>query len=135
MASKLLHCLLILPVPNLGKTADYYTEKLKFTAVKYLEVENPHICLYRDDVEIVLIKSQLKEIQPNRILHGTGYDGYFATSDVESLYKEVVSTKVKIVKNLGKTDYGNLEFVIEDIDKRWIAVGLKFEKADFSTFK
>jgi catechol 2,3-dioxygenase-like lactoylglutathione lyase family enzyme len=131
MTSKLLHCLLILPVSNLEKTADYYTEKLKFTAVKYLEAEEPHICLYLDDVEIVLVKSQLKEIQPNRILHGTGYDGYFTTNDVESLYKEFVSTKVKIIKHLSKTDYGNLEFVIEDIDKRWIAVGLKSKAGDF----
>ena len=36
------------------------------------------------------------------------------------------SKKAKIVKLLDITDYGNKEFVvIEDIDGRWIAIGLK----------
>lgn len=127
MTAKLLHSLLILPVSDLEKTTDYYEKILNFKAVKYLKVANPHICLYRDNVEIVLIKSKLKKIQPNRILHGSGYDGYFTTKDVESVYQEVKSRDAKIVKHLSKTDYGNLEFVIEDVDERWIAVGLKQE--------
>lgn len=32
---------------------------------------------------------------------------------------------MKIVRNLDNTDYNNKEFVIEDIDGRWIAFGIK----------
>ncbi len=125
MAAKLEASLLILPVPDLERTAEYYTTYLHFRAVNYLNSLQPHICLYRDSVEIVLTKSKLKKIQPNRILHGYGYDGYFAGKDVKSLYEELVASNAKIVKSLGMTDYGNLECVFEDCDGRWICIGIK----------
>lgn len=125
MKSKLSHSLIILPVPDLKITSDYYVEKLNFNAVKYLAVEQPHICLYRDLIEIVLTKSIQSEIKPNRIVHGYGYDGYFTGKNIDKIYDECVSNSVKIVKHLQMTDYGNLEFVFEDIDKRWICIGIK----------
>ena len=125
MKSELSHSLLILPVPNLNLTSDYYEKKLNFKAIKYLDVEQPHICLYRDLVEIVLTKSKLCEIQPNRMTHGYGYDGYFTGKNIDKIYKACVSSGVKIVKPLQMTDYGNFEFVLEDIDKRWICIGIK----------
>lgn len=125
MNAKLLNSLLILPTANLKKTADFYATKLKFRAVEYLAASEPHICLYRDSVEIVLVKSDLAVIQPNRIVHGRGYDGYFTTLDVKAFYDEFCKNDVKIAKPLNVTDYGNQEFVIEDIDGRWIAIGLK----------
>lgn len=123
--AKLLYSLLILPVPNLLKTADFYTNKAGFLAKEYLTVTNPHICLYRDSVEIILLQSNLEKIQPNRILHGYGYDGYFTGNDIKTIYQEFLSKQVKIVKNLMITDYNNLEFVFEGIDSRWICIGCK----------
>jgi hypothetical protein len=41
------------------------------------------------------------------------------------LQKEFQNNGVKIVKPLFKTDYHNQEFVIEDIDGRWIGFGIK----------
>lgn len=114
-----------MPTVNLEKTSNYYEKILNFKAVKYLQVIHTHVCLYRDDVEIILIQSRLRKIHLNRILHGTGYDGYFTTKDVESFYKEMITKKAKIIKHLNQTDYGNFEFIIEDIDERWIAIGLK----------
>jgi len=32
---------------------------------------------------------------------------------------------LKIVRSLNDTDYNNKEFVVEDIDGRWIAFGMK----------
>lgn len=125
MKSSSLHSLLILPVSDLNKTSAFYESKLKFRAVKYLNVNEPHVCLYRDDVEIILLKSKLSQIQPNRIVHGYGYDGYFTTKDVKSIYEECCKNEVKIAKPFATTDYGNQEFVIEDSDGRWIAIGLK----------
>ena len=45
----------------------------------------------------------------------------------EKLEKEFLEKGVKIVKPLNVTDYKNKEFVIEDIDGRWIAFGLKIK--------
>ncbi|WP_328010821.1 hypothetical protein [Lysinibacillus xylanilyticus] len=39
--------------------------------------------------------------------------------------EELINSNVKIVRNLDNTDYNNKEFVIEDIDGRWIAFGIK----------
>jgi hypothetical protein len=125
ISSSLEQSLLILPVTDLNRTAEYYSKMLRFTAVHYQQSQQPHICLYRDNVEIILIKSKLSKIEPNRIVHGYGYDGYFTTNDVLQIYNELVSNNVTIVHPLGMTEYGNLEFVLEDIDGRWIAIGIK----------
>ncbi len=61
------------PSPAMEKTAAFY-QSIGFIAVPYLEAKEPHICLYKDRIEIVLTQS-------------------------------------------------NQEFVFEDIDRRWIAVG------------
>lgn len=44
----------IFPVANIRKTTEYYVSKLGFRAVEYLECKEPHVCLYRDDLEIIL---------------------------------------------------------------------------------
>lgn len=117
------HC--IFPTPNIIETANYYEQKLGFKAVQYLDANEPHICLYRDTTEIILTKTNGKQVIPNRELYGYGYDAYFITRDQEELQKEFIHSNVKIVRSLGNTDYNNKEFVIEDIDGRWIGFGIK----------
>lgn len=118
------HCLQIFPTPDIHKTADYYTN-LGFRAVNYLDSEEPHICLYRDSIEIVLTKSKQDQYVPNRVIHGYGYDAYFVATEQKELEQELLQLGVKIVRPLATTDYNNNEFVFEDIDGRWIAVGNK----------
>ena len=115
----------IFPVPNILKTAEYYAGKLGFTAVGYLDCDEPHVCLYRDSVEIFLLQANTDRIQTNRELYGYGYDAYLYTDNQEELEKRFVSRDVKVVRPLAVTDYQNREFVIEDIDGRWLAFGLK----------
>ena len=43
----------------------------------------------------------------------------------QELQDEFQQKGVKIVQTLHKTDYNNLEFTIEDIDGRWICLGIK----------
>lgn len=117
-------CLQIFPTPDLQRTADYY-HRLGFRAVPYLDSAEPHICLYRDAIEIVLTQSPHPSITPNRAIHGYGYDAYFIAENQEEMEKELVDLGVQIVRPLGITDYSNKEFVFEDIDGRWIAVGNK----------
>ena len=124
MKQGLSHCLQMFPTPDINKTAEYY-KYIGFKAVYYLESIEPHVCLYRDAIEIVLTKSNKEKIIPNRISHGYGYDAYFITNAQEELEKEFYELGIKIVRPLSKTDYNNKEFVFEDIDGRWIAIGNK----------
>ncbi len=118
------HC--IFPVQDLMLTAAYfYEQKLGFNIVPYLYAKEPHVCLYRDGTEVILTKTNGQKVIPNRELYGYGYDVYFITNNQEELEIEFREAEVKIVRKLEGTDYGNKEFVIEDIDGRWIAFGIK----------
>ena len=39
--------------------------------------------------------------------------------------KEFEFKKLKIVRRVSETDYGNKELVLEDIDGRWLGFGMK----------
>ncbi len=115
----------ILPCADIEKTADFYSQKLGFKAVKYLDVSEPHVCLYRDSVEIILIKVLKGTFKSNHISYGYGEDVYFYTKKQAELYQEFKEKGIKIIKDLCITDYNNKEFIIEDCDGRYIAFGSK----------
>ena len=115
----------IFPSNDIVKTVKYYESKLGFRQVQYLEVKEPHICLYRDATEIILTQSISKEVMPNHKLYEYGYDAYFYTKNQNDLMEEFEKKGVKIIRRLEITGYKNNEFVIEDIDERWIAFGIK----------
>lgn len=117
------HC--VFPVPDIKKTAQYYVDVLGFRAVAFLNVKEPHICLYRDGTEIILTQANTDKVYPNRELYGYGEDAYFITMQQEALQDELITKGAKIVRPLALTDYNNKEFIIEDIDGRWIAFGIK----------
>lgn len=127
MGTMLLNSHCVFPSPDIERTADYYKTCLGFRPVPYLDATEPHICLYRDKTEIILTRSNGQKVIPNRELYGYGYDAYFITDDQELLQQEFENAGVKIVRRLTKTDYLNREFVIEDIDSRWIGFGMKEE--------
>lgn len=124
MNTGLQSCLQIFPSAAFLATKEFY-ESIGFRAVCYLNSDQPHICLYRDSIEIILTKSKVSKIQPNREIHGYGYDGYFISNDQYSLYNDIMKKGVKIVKELRLTDYSNREFIFEDNEGRWIAIGCK----------
>ncbi|MDL4842400.1 VOC family protein [Aquibacillus rhizosphaerae] len=117
------HC--IFPTQDIIKTANFYEHKMGFTAVHYLNANEPHICLYRDTTEIIITKTNGQKVIPNRDLYGYGYDAYFITKNQKELQEELLNSNVNIVRSLDNTDYNNKEFVVEDIDRRWIAFGIK----------
>lgn len=121
------HC--VFPTPDIIRTAKFYEEKLGFQAAQYLDTVEPHICLYRDATEIILTKSNGQAVVPNRKLYGYGYDAYFITENQTQLQQEFNDLNVKIIRPLINTDYNNKEFVIEDIDGRWLAFGIKTQKS------
>ena len=118
----------VFPVPDIEKTAAFY-ESLGFRVVMYLDSSEKHACLYLGDEEIVLTESGGRAVSPNRTLYGYGYDAYLYAQDPSSLYAEFSKKGVTLAKHLGTTDYGNLEFVVEDADSRWVAFGIKQAKA------
>ena len=122
---KLLGISCIFPSKDIRKTAEYYKTKLEFDIVEYLQSEQPHICMYKDSIEIILTQAKSEEIKPNRVLYGYGYDAYLYTNNQLELQETLKQLGVKIAIPLNKTDYNNREFVIEDIDGRYIAFGLK----------
>ena len=107
------------------KTADFYVQKLGFKAVEFLNAQEPHICLYKDDVEIILTDSKGKKVVPNRELYGYGYDVYIIVDSQEELQEEFDRKNLKVVKRISVTDYNNKELVLEDIDGRWLGFGIK----------
>lgn len=117
------HCLQIFPTSNFEKTSEFY-ERIGFRAVNYFDAAEQHVCLYKDSVEIVLTKTEI-EVVPNRIRYGYGYDAYFITYGQREIQQELMDLGVKIVRALSTTDYNNHEFVFEDVDGRWIAIGNK----------
>ncbi|MGV8984393.1 hypothetical protein [Clostridium sp.] len=60
MEKRLLQSHSIFPTQDILRTTEYYEKVLEFNAVKYIEVSEPHICLYRDDTEIILTVSKNK---------------------------------------------------------------------------
>jgi catechol 2,3-dioxygenase-like lactoylglutathione lyase family enzyme len=125
MKQKLLQSHCIFPCNDILKTADFYEQVLGFHAVRYLHASEPHVCLYRDDTEIILTKTNNERVLPNRLRYGYGYDAYFITFMQEELQQEFLDKGAKIVRPLSITDYQNKEFVLEDIDGRHIAFGIK----------
>ena len=117
--------LAVFPVPNMNKTADFYVRNLRFRCVEYTDSSEPHMCLYKDNIEIILTDSKGKKVVPNRELYGYGYDTYVIVDNQEALQKEFESKKLKIVRRVSETDYGNKELVLEDIDGRWLGFGMK----------
>ena len=117
----------VFPTPNIKRTAEFYVRNLGFNAVEYLNSKEPHICLYKDDIEIILTDSKGKKVIPNRKLYGYGYDVYIIVDNQEKLQKEFDSKNLKIVKRLSVTDYNNKELVLEDIDGIWLGFGIKLD--------
>jgi catechol 2,3-dioxygenase-like lactoylglutathione lyase family enzyme len=117
----------VFPTPDILRTSEYYEKILGFKPVRFLDAKEPHVCLYRDQTEIILTVSNGQAVIPNRKLYGYGYDAYFVTDNQEELQEEFKTAGAKIARTLFQTDYHHQEFVVEDIDGRWIGFGFKEE--------
>jgi len=83
----------------------------------------------------VLTGSAGHQVAPNRELYGYGYDAYLYAQNLAALHKEFQEKGVRFARPLCATDYGNLEFVVEDCDGRWVAFGIKRSNAKDLTLK
>ena len=124
----------VFPTPNIKHTAEFYVKNLEFNAVEYLNCAEPHICLYKDDIEIILTDSKGRSVITNREQCGYGYDAYIIVDNQEELQKEFDSKGLKIIKRLSVTDYNNKEVVLEDVDGRWLGFGVKLDTNKWKNF-
>lgn len=124
----------VFPTPNIKRTAEFYVKNLEFNAVEYLNCAEPHVCLYKDDIEIILTDSKGRSVITNRKQYGYGYDVYIIVDNQEKLQKEFDSKGLKIVKRLSVTDYNNKELVLEDVDGRWLGFGIKLDTNKWKNF-
>lgn len=123
---KIYSSLTVFSTLDVEKTAEFYNKKLGFRRVDYLQSQEPHICLYRSSVEVILIQaSNGQRAIPNRELYGYGEDAYFITDAQQELQDEFEAAGVEIIERVHITDCHNLEFSICDSDGRKIIFGMK----------
>jgi catechol 2,3-dioxygenase-like lactoylglutathione lyase family enzyme len=119
---------------DVQKTVDFYAEKLGFKFAAHYDKRDNFATIYRDSIEFVIVQLKFGQIQSNTKRYGAGYDAYIDTDTVggvDIIYEEFVSKGVHIVSKPHKTDYGSYEFVIEDIDKRLIGIGLIYSNKTY----
>ena len=115
------HC--VFPTPDIIKTAEYYHDKLGFIRVLNMDAREKYIALKRDGIELMLTESNGQKVVPNHELYGYGGDAYVTVTDLQALQDEFEAKGVRIVQPLHESDFRKKEFVIEDIDGRWIYFG------------
>ena len=97
MKTKMMYSILaVFPVPNMNKTADFYVRNLGFRCVEYTDSSEPHMCLYKDNIEIILTDSKGKKVVQNRELYGYGYDTYVIVDNQEAFKKSLKLRNLKL---------------------------------------
>ena len=86
----------VFPTPTIQKIADFYIKKLNFNSVEYLNVKKAHICLYKNNIEIILTDSNGRKVIPNRKLYRYSYDLYVIVDNQEKLQKEFKKINLKL---------------------------------------
>lgn len=112
---------------DIVNTVNFYIKKLGFNYAKHYDKIDNFATLYRDSIELVVVQSKFGKVESNAKTHGVGYDIYInpdTIDGVDELYHEFLSNGVKVIEEPRKTDYGSYEFVVEDVDKRLIGIGL-----------
>ncbi len=114
-------------VNNISESVEFYTQKLGFT-IEWIHEKNPMFAIIsRGGVTLMLRQLNKKGLsRPNRepfIASGwhhtdgkEAWDAYIWTDDVKSLYNECLKNDISMIKPLRETEYGNIDFEIEDID-------------------
>ena len=125
---------------NVQATVNYYVEVLGFKYSKHFDKRDVFASIYRDKVEIIVVQRRTGEVQSNETRYGAGYDAYINPSTlegVEQIYQEYREKGVLLLTSPHRTEYGSVEFAIEDIDGRRIGIGLisdtetHFEHSDY----
>ncbi|MHC1716906.1 MAG: VOC family protein [Candidatus Dojkabacteria bacterium] len=108
-----------LMVDDVKKSVEFYTSVLGFE--KKFEVPDSEpffVSLYRGEIEILFYRREefSKEVPKFKDMKlGGSFVLNIEVEDVNELY-DSVKGKVKVIQDLHQTDYGTLEFSMEDIN-------------------
>ncbi|WP_353777146.1 VOC family protein [Winogradskyella sp. 3972H.M.0a.05] len=114
-------------VNSVPESVEYYTKKLGFK-VEWIHEHNPKFTIIsREGVTLMLRELQEEgHVRPNKVPfvasgwhHSDGkeaWDVYIWVEDAKALYEELINKEVSVLKPLSKSEYGNLDFEIEDIN-------------------
>ena len=111
---------------DLKTTVSFYTEKLHFTSAEHFDKREAFAAIYRDEIEIIVVKGRHGLVQENMARHGAGFDAYIDTETVDGVdvaYKECQECGVANLARPHMTDYGSYAFTFQDPDGRIIGVG------------
>lgn len=108
-----------LMVDNMKETIEFYTQILGFEISTEVSESNPFFAIVKNgDIEIMFYsrKEFSNEIPKfkDMVIGGT-FALYIGVEDIQKVYNSI-KDKVTIIQQLHKTDYGSLEFSIEDIN-------------------
>ena len=120
--------------PDVKKTAKYYRDVFSCKVVEHYENEEPFAALYRDNIEIVVVKAKKEKVISNRERYGAGYDAYLDPENIDmvgALHRELKEKGAEIAVEPRLTPYGSYEFVVKDIDGRLIGIGLVKDQKTF----
>jgi lactoylglutathione lyase len=108
-----------LMVDDMQKTIDFYSTILNFKAIVKVPESNPFFTIIKNgDLEIMLYSRNefSKEIPKLENMNlGGSFVLYIGVDNVKELYN-TISKKVTVIQELHKTNYGSLEFSMEDIN-------------------
>jgi len=108
-----------LMVDDIQKSVSFYTDILGFEKESEFPENNPtFVSILKKDVHISFFKREefTKEVPKFKDMRlGGSFVLNIEVEDIQSFY-DSIENKATIVKELYKTDYGTLEFTIEDSD-------------------
>jgi len=108
-----------LMVDDIQKSVSFYTDILGFEREFEVSEENlTFVSIVKDEIHISFFKREefVKEVPKFKDMRlGGSFVLNIEIDDIQSLY-DSVKEKVTIIKELYQTDYGTLEFTMEDSD-------------------
>jgi predicted lactoylglutathione lyase len=112
---------------DVQRTIEFYAKKLGFQFADHQDKDENFASIYRDSIELIIVKRRKGEIQSNNERYGKGFDAYFiprTEKEVDDFYEEFSNNDVKIIEKPRITSYGCYEFEFQDIDRRNIGIGI-----------
>lgn len=119
---------------DVKRTVNYYVEELGFQYAKHYDKSMSFATVYRDSIEFIIVQSKYGEVKSNLERYGSGCDAYINTDTVEGvdiMYEEFKLRNINIVSEPKVMDYSCYEFIIQDIDGRYIGIGLICDKQNY----
>ncbi len=131
---KLVNVCPVLVCNDVQRTTDFYVQTLGFNYAKHFDKAQQFSAIYKDQIELILVRRKKGIFESNQKRYGSGEDIYInpnSLDGVRALHVELKSKNLSRLSDLYMTDYGSLEFTFEDIDGRTIAVGLIADRKVF----